>query len=85
MGERLRTGDYGEFSFIIRRRRKYPVSGEPYEEVGHIMYATVIEADKLELLIRDNDEQEFLISRKNIRHFIPAEKPQEMILESVDK
>lgn len=69
-------GDYGRFSFTKKFKRKYTLKNdEKYFEFGYEIVAEVIEIDKLNILIKDNDEIEHLIERKRIRGFWPLAKP----------
>lgn len=75
MGERLKVGDYGEISFTIKSKRKYPTKLEdPFIITGFVMMAEVIEADGNNLLVMDNDDQEYIVVRKRVRSFERREK-----------
>ena len=75
MGEKMSIGDYGEISFTIKKRRKYPVSGDMFIIQGYVMVAEVIDLDNRNVLIRDNDGIEYLTSKGRIRNFSPMPKP----------
>lgn len=73
MGEKINIGDYGEISFILRKKRKIPLDGEIYIETGVILYGTIADIDKNNVLIIDNDELIYIVSKKDIRSFEPKE------------
>ena len=75
MGEKMSIGDYGEISFTIKKRRKYPIPGDPFIIQGYVMTAEVIDLDNRNVLIRDNDGIEYLTSKGRIRNFSPMPKP----------
>ena len=74
MGEKIAIGDYGEFSFTLRKKRKYPLPGEPFIETGFILRGEVIEADKSNILLKDNDDMIYIIQRTKIRHYEKLER-----------
>ncbi len=69
MGEKINIGDYGEISFILRKKRKIPLDGETHIETGVILYGTIADIDKNNVLIIDNDELIYIVSKKDIRSF----------------
>ena len=75
MDERLKAGDYGEISFTIKSKRKYTIPGDPFIVTGFVMMGEIIEADNKNLLVRDNDDQEYIVNRQGVRSFKRAEKP----------
>ena len=74
MGEKIAIGDYGEFSFTLRKKRKHPIPGESYIETGFVLRGEVIEADKSNILLKDNDDMIYIIQRTKIRHYEKLER-----------
>jgi len=77
MGEKITVGDYGEISFVIRKKRKYPVPNESqYMDTGFVLVGRVADVDSKNVLVIDNDDIEYLVSRSRIRAFSPMTEPQ---------
>ena len=65
----MNKGDYGEISFTIKKKRKYPIPGDFYITTGFIMRGTIIDVDDKNILFRDNDDMEYLVTKSRIREF----------------
>jgi len=78
MGDKMNIGDYGEISFILRKKRKVPLDGEAYIETGVILHGTVADIDKNNVLIVDNDELIYIVRKKDIRGFESKDKHKEL-------
>lgn len=77
MGEKLKEGDYGEISFILKKKRKEIIPGvEPYIITGFVLErARIVETDKKTVLIVDNDGEVYIPQRSWIRYFTPKPEP----------
>ena len=69
----MNVGDYGEISFTIKKKRKYPIPGDYYMTMGFIMRGTIIDVDDKNILFRDNDDMEYLVTKSRIREFVKLE------------
>jgi len=70
VGEKIEIGDYGEISFTIRKKRKEPVKGEDnYITTGFILVGRIIDVDSKNIMVLDNDDMEYLVTRSRIRSF----------------
>ena len=58
--EKLQRNDFGRFCFVIRKKGYIT----PFD-----LYATVIEFDGKFILLRDNDEIEYLVKKSDIKSF----------------
>jgi hypothetical protein len=68
-------GDYGRFSFTTRKKRKYPLAGEPYIIMGFDLCGKVIESDNKNIIIQDNDDMIYLVAKKYIRSYKAEKQP----------
>lgn len=70
-------GDYGRYSFTIKKKRKHPIPGDSYIITGFDLCGTIVEADERNVIIQDNDDLIYLVAKKNIRSF-QAEKNEKL-------
>ena len=66
----IKTGEYGRFHFTLKAKNVI---------TGFDLYATVIEFDGKRVLIRDNDDLEYLPKRSDVDRFEREPKPGELI------
>lgn len=64
-------GLYGKFQFEIVKKKFNRTFKTSFD-----LYAEVTEVDNGNILIRDNDDLEFIVAKKNIKIFEPCEKPE---------
>jgi hypothetical protein len=69
MGDEMNIGDYGEISFILRKKRKTPIDGDWYITTGFILHGTIADIDRNNVLIIDNDDMIYIPRKKDIRYF----------------
>ena len=78
MGEKINIGDYGEISFILRKKRKVPIDGDWYITTGFVLHGTISDIDKNNVLIIDNDDMIYIPVRKDLRSFEIKDKAKEL-------
>ena len=64
-------GLYGRFQFTIIKKKFGRTFKTPFD-----LYAEVTEVDNGNILIKDNDDLEFIVAKKNIKSFEPEAKPE---------
>jgi hypothetical protein len=64
--DKLTTGDYGRFDFVIKKKGLIT----PFN-----LCATVIDIDRKCVLLRDNDDIEYLIPKSDIKSFEREPQP----------
>ena len=74
MGDKMNIGDYGEISFILRKKRKIPIDGDWYITTGFILRGEISDIDSNNVLIIDNDGMIYIPRKKDIRSFEPKER-----------
>lgn len=74
----MEIGDYGEISFILRKKRKVPIDGDWYIRTGFVLRGTIADIDKNNVLIIDNDDMIYIPVRKDIRSFEIKDKCKEL-------
>lgn len=66
MIEKLKIGNYGQFHFTLQKKGMT-------EKMGFNLIATVIGIDRYYILLRDNDDIEYLPKKADIDCFEPCE------------
>ena len=74
----MNIGDYGEVSFILRKKRKVPIDGDWYITTGFVLRGTIADIDRNNVLIIDNDNMIYIPLKKDIRGFEPKDKAKEL-------
>jgi len=69
VGEKIAIGDYGEFSFTIRKKRKYPLPDDKYIETVFILVGEVTDTDRGNIEIKDNDGLFYIVERNRLRYY----------------
>lgn len=64
MIDNLKVSDYGRFHFTLRKKGMT-------ERMGFELNATVVEIDKTFVMLRDNDDIEYLPRKTDIDYFEP--------------
>jgi hypothetical protein len=60
MDEKIQVGVFGNFEFIFRKK-----GGKQWFNI----YATVIDMDKTNIMLKDNSKQYYLVQKRDIKRF----------------
>lgn len=74
----MEIGDYGEISFVLRKKRKVPLDGDWFIVTGFKLRGTIADIDYNNVLIIDNDDMIYIPKKKDIREFELKDKCKEL-------